>query len=149
MRWYSALLSALLAMLGFESCSNIGGEPLVEYGVPSVKFQVKGSLTDEAGRPVEGIKVTVAEGGGGEYFEQASTVTDAQGQYAVQEVQATAIDYGQFLLVEDTDGPDGGGEFRSDTISLKGLPRKQVQKGDGHWYDGKYEVRGDIKLKRK
>jgi len=55
--------------------------------------------------------------------------------------------YGK-LYVEDIDGEDNGGEFQSDTIDIWDLPKKEVKKGSG-WYEGKYEVTANIKLKLK
>ena len=36
-RWYNALLTALLAMLGYKSCSLNSPD---EYGTPTVDYQV-------------------------------------------------------------------------------------------------------------
>ena len=57
-RWYNALLSALLSVLGFESCSSvINNNEAEEYGCPLVEYQVKGEVTDaDSGRPIEGIQ---------------------------------------------------------------------------------------------
>ena len=52
------------------------------------------------------------------------------------------------LIVEDADGPAGGGEFMSDTLDLKDLPKQQIGAGQ-HWSSGKYELNADIKLKKK
>ena len=61
-RWYNAVLTALLSMLGY-SCSSDDivdeyGVP-VEYGVPTAHFIMKGTVTDEAGTPIQGIKATL------------------------------------------------------------------------------------------
>ena len=54
-RWYNAVLTALLSMLGF-SCSSDEPEeygPIVlEYGVPHADYIVKGTVTDETGTPI-------------------------------------------------------------------------------------------------
>ena len=61
-RWYNAVLTALLSMLGY-SCSSDDivdeyGVP-VEYGVPTAHFIMKGTVTDEAGTPIQVIKATL------------------------------------------------------------------------------------------
>ena len=56
-RILSRVLSGLLVALGFTGCD--GSDTPEEYGTPSVKFQVKGTVTDEAGNPIENIRVIV------------------------------------------------------------------------------------------
>ena len=54
------LLSGVLAMLGFAGCENAwnGAE---EYGSPLVDYRVIGEVTDEAGKPLSGIRVIVKD----------------------------------------------------------------------------------------
>ena len=47
-RWYNAVLSTLLTMLGFGACSD----SVVEYGTPNADFQIKGQVTYEGGIPI-------------------------------------------------------------------------------------------------
>ena len=63
-RWYNAVLTALLSMLGF-SCSldepdEYGSTP-VEYGTPHADYILKGTVTDEVGAPIKGIKTSLKE----------------------------------------------------------------------------------------
>lgn len=149
--WYNALLSSLLTLLGYGCTSENGmdmyGAP-VEYGVPSVNYVFKGQVTDEAGKPVEGIKTSLKRIYPG-YYENTidSTLTDAAGQYQV-EFKGLIGDEDK-LIVEDIDGETNGGEFLSDTISVVSFDQEQVEPGDGHWYGGKYEIKADVKLKKK
>ena len=140
-RWYNALLTALLAMLGYESCSLNSPD---EYGTPTVDYQVKGFVTDLLGTPIQGIKVrapySYIDGSEGQ-----SVLTDENGRFELDEFHSML--YGK-LYVEDIDGEDNGGEFQSDTIDIWDLPKKEVEKGSG-WYEGKYEVTANIKLKLK
>ena len=140
-RWYNALLTALLAMLGYESCSLNSPD---EYGTPTVDYQVKGFVTDLLGTPIQGIKVrapySYIDGSEGQ-----SVLTDENGRFELDEFHSML--YGK-LYVEDIDGEDNGGEFQSDTIKVWDLPKKQIEKGSG-WYEGKYEVTAKIKLKLK
>ena len=139
-RWYNALLTALLAMLGYESCSLNSPD---EYGTPTVDYQVKGFVTDLLGTPIQGIKVrapySYIDGSEGQ-----SVLTDENGRFELDEFHSML--YGK-LYVEDIDGEDNGGEFQSDTIDIWDLPKKEVEKGSG-WYEGKYEVTANIKLKQ-
>jgi putative lipoprotein (rSAM/lipoprotein system) len=141
-RWYNALLTALLAMLGYESCTQHG---LDEYGTPTVDYQVKGFVTDLLGTPIQGIKVrapySYIDGSEGQ-----SVLTDENGRFELDEFHS---EYNDKLIVEDIDGEDNGGDFMSDTIKVRDLPKKEVEKGDGSWYMGKYEVSAKIKLKLK
>lgn len=42
---YSKILSFFLVLLGFSSCDSGGGA--AEYGTPTAKFKVKGTIVDE------------------------------------------------------------------------------------------------------
>ena len=139
-RWYNALLTALLAMLGYESCSLNSPD---EYGTPTVDYQVKGFVTDLQGTPIQGIKVRAPYNFDGS--EGQSVLTDENGRFELDEFHS---EYNDKLIVEDIDGEDNGGEFQSDTIKVWDLPKKQIEKGSG-WYEGKYEVTAKIKLKLK
>jgi putative lipoprotein (rSAM/lipoprotein system) len=72
-------------------------------------------------------------------------LTDENGCFELDEFHSVFNDK---LIVEDIDGEDNGGEFQSDTIKVWDLPKKQIEKGSG-WYEGKYEVTANIKLKKK
>ena len=139
-RWYNALLTALLAMLGYESCSLNSPD---EYGTPTVDYQVKGFVTDLLGTPIQGIRVRAPYNFDGS--EGQSVLTDENGRFELDEFHS---EYNDKLIVEDIDGEDNGGEFQSDTIDIWDLPKKEVEKGSG-WYEGKYEVTAKIKLKLK
>ena len=140
-RWYNAVLTALLAMLGYESCSS---DSVVEYGTPNADFQIKGQVTYEGGIPIPGIRVrapySYIDGSEGQ-----NVLTDENGRFELDEFHSML--YGK-LYVEDIDGENNGGEFQSDTIDIWDLPKKEVEKGSG-WYEGKYEVTANIKLNQK
>ena len=63
-RWYNAVLTALLSILGFgcssEEPMDMYGPP-VEYGTPQADFILKGTVTDEIGTPVQGLKTSLKE----------------------------------------------------------------------------------------
>lgn len=146
-RWYNGLLASLLAFLGY-GCSS--GEPEnypVMYGSPTVEFQLKGNVTDEDGKAVQGIKVKVQEHN---WLNIDSVRTDANGKYQLPLILDgfTQKDLNRCkLIVEDTDGAENG-EFENDTINLNGAEAKKIKDGEG-WFNGAYEVNVDVKLKKK
>ena len=155
--WYNAVLAALLGLLGFESCGDEYGT--YEYGSPWAEYQVKGTVTDEAGKPIPGIQIELAEhqeliiDSGGKmhtYHHGLDTLlTDANGEYQTKVVNG----YGGLsnfmkVIVEDVDGSANGGEFQGDTLTVSELEKKQVKKGKD-WYTGRYELKGDVTLKPK
>lgn len=156
--WYNALLSALLTMLGFGSCTELGAdeygappvmEGALEYGVPYVEYIVRGTVADEAGQPVSGIKAAVKEvydQEPGHSYGIDSVSTDDGGNFQMQ--VRSFISQDLKLVVEDTDGPENGGEFMSDTLRLADMKQQKLADGDG-WSRGKYELKADIKLKKK
>ena len=52
-RWYNAVLTALLSMLGYGCSSSEDPTDALMYGVvPVAEYQIRGQVTDEAGTPV-------------------------------------------------------------------------------------------------
>ena len=144
-RWYNAILTALLTILGYGCSTKSGEEPISEYGCPYADYVVNGSVKDEAGNPIQGIKITAPNGS--DLTSQYAQIvqTDAQGNFTLNEFSSLR---GHEIIVEDIDGEANGGEFLSDTIQVESLPMTQMEKGS-EWYDGKYAVKADIQLKKK
>ena len=158
----SRLCAAVLALLGFASCEHIWDVP-VEYGTPSVNFKVKGTVTDEAANPLEGIRVIVRTnydnfpnprqsyvdnlGRYHQYGGDDTLYTDARGRYESQEWEGVAL-ASQKVYFDDVDGNAHGGMFLSDSVQIKNAPNRQYQKGDGYWYNGGYEYTVDVTLKK-
>ena len=149
-KWYriaNGALSALLVLLGFEACSEEGGRE--EYGTPTVDFHVVGQVTNAEGDPIEGIRVTTRG-----YFNfhdgttEQTTYTDKDGHFATKEMRSISIDPMLRVVFEDVDGEANGGVFAKDSVMADAMTRTQVGKGDGHWYDGKYELRVNKKLRK-
>ena len=153
-RWYNAVLTALLSMLGF-SCSldepdEYGSTP-VEYGTPHADYILKGTVTDEAGTPIKGIKTSLKEiskdDTGTHVFGIDSIQTNESGNY---QLKYSGMPYNRTkLIVEDIDGEANGGEFLNDTLDIDYGKAVEVEEGDHHWYVGKYEVTTDVRLKKK
>ena len=154
-RWYNAVLTALLSMLGF-SCSldepdEYGSTP-VEYGTPHADYILKGTVTDEAGTPIKGIKTSLKEvykdDTGTYVFGIDSIQTNESGNYQLKN-RGMPYDNRKKLVVEDIDGEANGGEFLNDTLDIDYDKAVKVGEGDHHWYVGKYEVATDVRLKKK
>lgn len=151
-RWYDGLLAALLTFLGYgcslNSPEDMYGVP-VEYGVPVTSFKVVGTVTDESGKPIPGIQTKIqrkiAEQ---EHLGADSTKTDAEGAFSNQFSTSSVQDLQDYrLIVEDVDGAENG-EFKSDTLSLEALERKQISQTSSSWKK-EYELKAEVKLKKK
>ena len=147
-RWYNTILTALLTMLGYgcssEDPMDMYGTP-VEYGAPHADYIVKGQVTDETGSPIKDIKITAPYGFLTDSQHNQIVQTDAAGNFTLNEFSSTR---GSEIFFEDVDGEANGGDFQSETIYVETLPKTQTEKGKG-WYEGKYDVKAVIKLKKK
>ena len=138
------LFRCLLPILGFalvESCAKD------MYGCPYVDFQLKGTVMDTDGVPVEGIKVHVSGVQDDQphgYKHNAECYTDSEGIYIL-----TDSDFDTFkqlhLKFEDVDGPANGGEFETHELDVD---VEQTKEADG-WFVGAFRAGADVKLKRK
>lgn len=154
-RWYNAVLTVLLSMLGYGCSSDepmdMYGTPVVEYGAPHADYIVKGLVTDEAESPVQGIKTSLKQVDKTE----AGTITFGMDSIQTNETGGYRLGYtglpqtGIKLIVEDIDGEANGGEFISDTLDVDFNKAVQTKEGDGRWYGGVYEITQDVKLKKK
>ena len=152
-RWYNAVLTALLSMLGFSCSLNEPDEygPIIaEYGAPYAGYIIKGQVTDEAGTPIQNIKTslkTIEQFDNERYvFGMDSVQSDGSGAYLLKYVGMQ--NRGLKIIVEDIDGEGNGGEFLSDTLDIDYNKAVQTKEGKG-WYQGAYEIKQDVKLKKK
>ena len=148
------LLSGALVALGFTACDdeNNGDYPddyPLEYGSPSVEYRVKGTVTDEAGNPIENIRVIIRnawDNTPNPYMDD-TVYTDKQGAFA-NEMNTTGGIGKQKVYFDDIDGEANGGTFQSDSTDLADMESKQVKEGSGNWYQGQYEFTVEKKLKK-
>ena len=141
-RWYNAVLTALLSMLGFGCSSSDEVTYVPMYGVPADRFQIRGQVTDEAGTPIQGIKMSLRQTfPRSEEYGVDSVQTDASGSYLLR--NRGFLLYETKLIAEDVDGEANGGEFLSDTLDIDF--EKAVKTDDKY----SYELNMDIKLKKK
>lgn len=137
------LIYFLMALMGFGAAGC--EESAAEYGCPNVNFRVTARVVDEAGEPIEGIRVGIyhEEGDGGYAcgdFENRTGYTDYQGCI---DAYGSPFSVPEKLVFEDVDGEANGGEFETQIIDVVGV--EQTEEGSGHWYGGAYEVHiGDV-----
>ena len=142
--------ATLLPVLGFAGCGNPGDSPDL-YGSPTSDYQFKGRVTDADGKPVEGIKVVSGIVEGDNEIHEDSVTTDADGHFVTNRKSTTSIEWQvrdnmRILTFEDTEN----GIFANDTVRSADMTVRQLQKGDGAWYSGSFEVTvPDKKLKRR
>ena len=149
-RWYNAVLTALLSMLGYGCSSSEDPTDALMYGVlPVAEYQIRGQVTDEAGTPVQGIKTSVkiimsspSADGKKEIYARDSVLTDASGKYDIS-FATTPGNPETKLIVEDIDGEANGGEFLSDTLDID--YEKAVHMDDSY----RYELNMNVKLKKR
>ena len=148
----------LLALLGISSCGEINNEDdpfkgMTMYGTPSAQYSVKGKVTDDKGKAIEGLQVIL----GKRYYDNSSVkydqhyfpidtlTTDSKGVYQFESGKDFPFENLQ-VDVNDIDGAAGGGEFNSATTVVNNIEYK----GGSGWYRGKAEIKvPDIKLKKK
>lgn len=141
------LLSGTLALLGFASCSEeFGGEDIMyEYGTPYSKFIVKGTVTSDADKPLKGIQVIVRQSWNNSILPSDTVYTDEKGTFNTGELGMGGIGM-QKVYFNDIDGDENGGAFKSDSLALKDMTVKQLEKAE-HWYTGKFEYSPEEPIK--
>ena len=145
-RLYSAVLSVLLSVLGFSSCSK---EEPCEYGSPSAHYQFTGQVTDEDGNPLTGILVSAEDISENYCRNFASKKTDGNGGYDLTVLYHSPYDPYTKIVVQDIDGEANGGEFANDTIDVDYKLAKQIAEGKGNWFEGTFTITQNIQLKKK
>ena len=126
------------------------------YGEPHADFKALGTVRDENGKPIEGIRVAIRqhrhyENTSGviydqnDWYENDTLYTDDKGAYQlIRSVFESPNDVK--IVFEDIDGEENGGEY----TSAEATPEvKRTKKGDNSWYGGAFEVQADVKLKKK
>lgn len=142
-RWYNVVLTALLAVLGYGCKENT----IAEYGSPNADYQLMGNVTDDTGKPVDGILVSVEASNYSWYL--ASTRSTFGGEYRtpmfnyVSELEHSDIK----IVVQDVDG-EKNGEYANDTIDIDYKSKIQTKEAKG-WYQGAWRISQDIQLKKK
>ena len=131
----------LAAVLGITSgCKGNGGggdDVICMYGVPTVSYELKGKVTDEAGKPLEGIEVSFERLSGTDSAAVGNALgprvaTDAAGAWSasVQDDPAPILR----VTFRDVDGPENGGLFAEESAVLKDIePVKDPKDTKNPW----------------
>lgn len=141
------LMYFLLSALGFSAaCDDHENEPdqVCMYGTPRIDFRIQGKVTDPVGNPVPGIEVRNEDRN---YGWGNKTLTDEKGLY---DLSGSAFSTEFDLSFHDVDGPENGGEFQTETLSVKFLGEEQTAPGEDAWDKGTYARTGaDVVLTEK
>jgi putative lipoprotein (rSAM/lipoprotein system) len=139
LRKYTGIIAWLLALMGFTTgCSVEYGSPASEYGAPSAKFIVKGTvLSEDKNEPVANIKVVMG---------CDSVQTDTQGKYSVNNI-TYPWDTAHVMKIRDID-KETNGEFQPLDTTIT-FPNPTFKNGDGDWYKGETSKDLNIKIKPK
>lgn len=137
------LCVSVIGMLGFSSCE----EHSDEYGTPITYFRYWGTVTDEAGNPIEGINVIMSGNILGMPNVQLKTESyDGEKSNFSTGIFSTADTHIETIDFVDVDGEENGGDFQSVTIT----PQDMVQESQ---FDDmpatRLEYKATIKLKKK
>lgn len=152
--WWTWMLGGLLGLLGFSACDPFG-VIRYEYGAPYADYKVVGEVKDEAGKPVEGIRVVVAPWG--RDSESAPWVNDTlytdragkvAGKLMVEGIRDNGIRDNMEVEFADVDGPENG-SFEPLLLKRSDLKITQTKKGDKSWYQGEYTIEAKARLKKK
>ena len=115
----------LAALLGITSGCKGGGDDIIcMYGVPTVSYELKGKVTDEGGKPVEGIEVSFASISPSDSTMVGNpfgptAVTDAEGLWRIdyQDDPASILK----VIFTDVDGAENGGPFAEASTIVKDI----------------------------
>ena len=148
-------IAPILSLLGFQSCNIIDidtildKEQALEYGCPHVEYTIKGTVTDEQGNPVEGIRVAIHRNYdpsalasyNNPVFAKDTVYTDKNGQAGyTRDGMVAGI---ATVYLEDVKD----GLFGSEVI--RDIKAEQTRSGDGKWDKGAYEATFSATLKKK
>jgi putative lipoprotein (rSAM/lipoprotein system) len=146
----------LLALLGLGGCQDLQEEEEMRlmYGTPAVHYSVKGKVTDDTGKPVKGIEVSLSGNyvDNGQVFSRpfsgdVKSYSDDSGAFldnhsAIFSFQSLTIHF------KDVDGDANGGTFADDSTTVD-VVIKDVTNG-GAWFRGQADVEiPAVKLKKK
>ncbi len=149
---------SLLSIIGFSSCDTI--QQKVEYGCPNADYTTKGSIFDEAGKPLKDIKITSTSGikindstWYWNTYDMPTGKSDDKGNYSLTVSQYPPYSENKYVIktvFEDIDGESNGGSFEKDSI-IAGCKDSftQISKQEGTWYMGEFELKKDMILKKK
>ena len=144
----------LAALLGITSGCKGGGDDIVcMYGVPTVSYELKGKVTDEAGKPVKGIRVIYnpyADKDINEVKYYLDTLyTDASGKFSSDRLKYSWPEIpAHELIVSDVDGATNG-EYKDEKVPATRIKSSHSKQGSNGWYQGTFTLSSDVVVKKK
>lgn len=133
------LLSGVLGFLGF-SCSDQFGETPDMYGTPVTDFIIKGTVTDESGKPIKGIRVINNYRYQWDEKTFADTLyTNEKGQFENVKQYFPAVPNEIKTEFTDMDEEQNGGSFKSEVQEYAKSDFVQTKKGKG-WFSGEFTL---------
>lgn len=145
------LAAGIMGLLGFASCGKSLADDSNDstmYGPPpNADYKVLGTVSDEDGKPIKGIRVSVRL----KYSPWSKDVeetlySDDKGAYQLLTRSLDGLPPVS-ISFEDVDGEENGGEFVSTEVTPEA---KRTKDGDGTGsYQGAFEFLADVQLKKK
>lgn len=157
---YRIILGALMGILGFSSCGKDGlnpfsggGDARCMYGQPSATFKLVGTVKDEAGKPVKGIRVIYnpyADKDINEVKYYLDTLyTDASGKFSSDRLKYSWPEIpAHELIVSDVDGATNG-EYKDEKVPAARIKSSHSKQGSNGWYEGTFTLSSDVVVKKK
>ena len=107
------------------------------YGTPTMDYEIKGKVVDaKSGKAIKGIRIDRPYS----YSDAPVNTTDPDGKFTIS---GSAFPRDTIhIIATDIDGNENGSYHDEKVV----VSLKQVEKGDGAWYSGKYEAK-DVKIK--
>ncbi len=141
--WITKVFAILFPSIILTGCPAM-------YGSPYASYTTSGCVTNEKGRPLQGIKIS----SGGYFYTDSlgqeqihfdgSAITDVRGEYLIDLSHSHLVE--MIVVAEDIDGERGGGEYQSDTLVIKDFKYK----GGKGWYSGHAKIKdANFRLKKK
>ena len=140
--YLNKVLGMVIGALGLTGCVAVKygvPEAVAMYGCPVASFAAEGTVTNEQGEPIKGVKVTAGER---QYMSEESmgkALTDEQGQYYIT-IDAMFPADSIWLYADDSTGV-----YASDSTKVK---VEYEGNGDGMWDMGNGRAEADFRLKR-
>ena len=135
------LLIGLLGLLGFSACEEAMREM---YGSPYAKYNLKFQLTDEDNNPLGNTQLRVNKDGQ-PLMRNIKTDSGGKVEQSIQDGGALILDGKNYLVYYEKDNEHHSGTFKEDSVKLSVT---QIEEGKG-WYEGIYELKATLKLKKK
>ena len=138
--YLNKVLETVIGALGLTGCVAVKygvPEPVAMYGCPVASFAAEGTVRNEQGEPIKGVKVTAGER---QYMSEESmgkALTNEQGQYHIT-IDAMFPADSIWLYADDSTGVYAGDSARV-KVEYEG-------NGDGMWNMGDGKAEADFRL---